>query len=251
MTTGNVTPITALEVDQGRLTASGKPQDADDAGNFRPRSYPGGRRRAAFAGFLRSDGIRLHGGAGGRGGRAAASPVAASVPAAAAIVEQMLTESNNVIAENLARQVAIATGRPASFSGAATADTAVRQARRPQGIHLVDGSGLSPVDRITADPGAAGQAGGSARPAGAARHHHRHAGGGILRHPGPGRACSATSAARARRGAGQDGQPDGRGLLAGVAYARGQLLAFAFMADRLPTAGCGRPPDGLTASPPP
>ena len=38
ITTGNVTPITALEVDQGRLTPAGKPQDADDPGNFRPRS---------------------------------------------------------------------------------------------------------------------------------------------------------------------------------------------------------------------
>ena len=37
----------------------------------------------------------------------------------------MLEESNNVIAENLARQVAIATGRAASFSGAAGAVIAV------------------------------------------------------------------------------------------------------------------------------
>src|SRR6266581_3470583 len=33
--TGNVSPITSLEADQGRLTASGAPQDADDPGNFR------------------------------------------------------------------------------------------------------------------------------------------------------------------------------------------------------------------------
>ena len=61
----------------------------------------------------------------------------------------MLQESNNVIAENLARQVALATGQPASFSGAAQAVT--RELGRlgiSGGIHLVDGSGLSPDDAI-------------------------------------------------------------------------------------------------------
>ncbi len=37
ITTGNVTAITSLEVDQGRLTRGGAPQDADDPGNLRPR----------------------------------------------------------------------------------------------------------------------------------------------------------------------------------------------------------------------
>ncbi len=61
----------------------------------------------------------------------------------------MLRESNNVIAENLARQVALREGRPASFSGAAAAVTAVlRRLGVPGGIRLVDGSGLSPRDRI-------------------------------------------------------------------------------------------------------
>ena len=48
ITTGNVTAITPLEVDQGRLTPSGAPQDADDPGNYRPRSQrPRPRRRPA------------------------------------------------------------------------------------------------------------------------------------------------------------------------------------------------------------
>jgi PBP4 family serine-type D-alanyl-D-alanine carboxypeptidase len=62
----------------------------------------------------------------------------------------MLRESNNVIAENLARQVALRTGRPASFAGAAAAVTAVAaRVGVGTGIHLVDGSGLSPQDRIS------------------------------------------------------------------------------------------------------
>ena len=54
----------------------------------------------------------------------ASAPLLASVssPPLAAIAEQMLQESNNVIAENLARHVAIALGMPATFSGAADAD---------------------------------------------------------------------------------------------------------------------------------
>jgi D-alanyl-D-alanine carboxypeptidase/D-alanyl-D-alanine-endopeptidase (penicillin-binding protein 4) len=72
-----------------------------------------------------------------------------SSPTVAAIAEQMLLESNNVIAENLARQVAIALGMPATFSGAAGAVMA--EARRlgvTTPIDLVDGSGLSPEDGI-------------------------------------------------------------------------------------------------------
>jgi D-alanyl-D-alanine carboxypeptidase/D-alanyl-D-alanine-endopeptidase (penicillin-binding protein 4) len=54
-----------------------------------------------------------------------------------------------VMAENLARQVALATGEPASFSGAAEAVT--RELRRlgvTAGISMVDGSGLSPRDAM-------------------------------------------------------------------------------------------------------
>jgi D-alanyl-D-alanine carboxypeptidase/D-alanyl-D-alanine-endopeptidase (penicillin-binding protein 4) len=61
----------------------------------------------------------------------------------------MLLESNNVIAENLARHVAIATSHPASFAGAATAETEVLSRLGVKtGLSLVDGSGLSPQDKI-------------------------------------------------------------------------------------------------------
>ena len=61
----------------------------------------------------------------------------------------MLQESNNVVAEELARQVAVATGQPASFSGAAAAVTAeLRRLGVTGGLSMVDGSGLSPQDAI-------------------------------------------------------------------------------------------------------
>jgi serine-type D-Ala-D-Ala carboxypeptidase/endopeptidase (penicillin-binding protein 4) len=70
-------------------------------------------------------------------------------PPLSQIVQWMLEESNNVIAENLARQVAIATGQPASFSGAAAAVTSVLRGLGVTGeLQLYDGSGLSPNDKI-------------------------------------------------------------------------------------------------------
>jgi len=153
VTTGNVTPISPLEVDQGRLLPDGRPEDADDPGNLRPRSLaPAADAAAAFARFLAGDGIRIIGPAApGRASRAARQIAAVASPPLAAIVEQMLTESNNVIAENLARHVALAAGAPASFGRAAGAVmTVLRRLGAGTGMRLVDGSGLSPLDQIPA-----------------------------------------------------------------------------------------------------
>ena len=104
----------------------------------------------AFAALLAADGIHVTGAPAPEA--APARPVtlaSVSSPPLSAIVAQMLEESNNVIAENLARQVALATGEPASFSGAAQAvATVLGKLGVTTGIHLVDGSGLSPQDAI-------------------------------------------------------------------------------------------------------
>ena len=154
---GDVTPIVSLEVDQGRLTAAGTPEDSDDPYNNNPRATdPAAMAAASFAALLTADGIRVTGSPAAQAAPAApAGAVAiASVasPPLSAIVEQMLEESNNVIAENLARHVALAMGEPASFSGAATAVTReLAQLGITSGIRLVDGSGLSPGDLISPD----------------------------------------------------------------------------------------------------
>ena len=245
LATGNVSPIASLEVDQGRLTAAGAPQDADDPGNFRPRSLtPAADAVRAFGAQLAARGIRVR-----EPARPAAAPSGGRViarvasPPLAQIVQWMLIESNNVIAENLARQVAIAAGRPASFTGAAAAVAAAGQRLGVRGIHLVDGSGLSPEDRITPralvqliilaarqdDPGlrpaitglpVAGFSGTLAP------------GGSVFGAPGP----AALGVVRAKTG-----NLNRVAALAGVAYARnGQLLAFAFMADHVPKNGLGQ-----------
>jgi D-alanyl-D-alanine carboxypeptidase/D-alanyl-D-alanine-endopeptidase (penicillin-binding protein 4) len=151
VSTGNVTPIAALEVDQGRLTPAGQPEDSDDPYNLRARtSDPAGMAAASFAALLEADGIHVTGTPVEQTAFAQAPTVArVSSPPLSAIVQSMLEESNNVIAENLARQVALRTGQPASFGGAAAAVTAeLERLGAGTSLRLVDGSGLSPQDAI-------------------------------------------------------------------------------------------------------
>ncbi|GAB3796567.1 hypothetical protein GCM10027605_04740 [Micromonospora zhanjiangensis] len=66
------------------------------------------------------------------------------------MVDLMLGASDNIVAEALARQVALARQQPASFVGAATAVTAelADLGLTADGLRLVDGSGLSRDNRI-------------------------------------------------------------------------------------------------------
>ena len=151
VTTGDVTPVAALEVDQGRLTPAGAPEDSDDPYNLRARTTdPAGMAAASFAALLAADGIQVTGSALAQTTPAHAAGIASvSSPPLSAVVQEMLEESNNVIAENLARHVALVTGQPASFSGAAAAvTTELRRLGVSGGLRLVDGSGLSPQDAI-------------------------------------------------------------------------------------------------------
>ena len=152
--TGNVTPISSLEADQGRLTASGAPEDAYDPVNYRARSSdPAASAASAFAAFLAGDGIRVDGTPASETAPARAGTLASvSSPPLAQIVEWMLLNSDNVMAENLARQVALATRRPASFAGSAAAvQGVVRRLGAGTAFDMVDGSGLSPQDRVAPD----------------------------------------------------------------------------------------------------
>jgi serine-type D-Ala-D-Ala carboxypeptidase/endopeptidase (penicillin-binding protein 4) len=67
------------------------------------------------------------------------------------MVEFMLAESDNVIAEMLARQVALARGQPASYAGGAAAVKAVLgELGLPAAeVQLSDGSGFSRKDKLT------------------------------------------------------------------------------------------------------
>jgi D-alanyl-D-alanine carboxypeptidase/D-alanyl-D-alanine-endopeptidase (penicillin-binding protein 4) len=243
-TTGNVTDITPLEVDQGRLTPSGQPEDADDPGNFRPRSTdPAQQATAAFAAFLRADGVRVRGIPAPVRAQAGATTLASvSSPPLAQVIQWMLVESNNVIAENLARHIALATGGQPSFAGAAAAETSVLRRLGVTGVQISDGSGLSHQNRIT--PAALVQLIGLAASHPALRSVLTGLpvygfSGTLADAPGSifyGSAGPALGTVRAKTG-----NLETVIALAGVAYAKdGQLLSFAVMADKLkslPAAG--------------
>ncbi|MCZ2858306.1 D-alanyl-D-alanine carboxypeptidase/D-alanyl-D-alanine endopeptidase [Blastococcus sp. VKM Ac-2987] len=166
------TPVTRVVVDSslftGPLTASG--WGAGDA----PSSY------AAPVTATAVDGARVGPGATARSGQpgidagaaladALGAPGAAVVlgqaPAGATtlgtvqsapvsrLVEQALSMSDNVLAEALARQVALARNQPASFEGAARAvvDALEEAGLDVSGVTLADGSGLSREDSVTAE----------------------------------------------------------------------------------------------------
>jgi D-alanyl-D-alanine carboxypeptidase/D-alanyl-D-alanine-endopeptidase (penicillin-binding protein 4) len=66
------------------------------------------------------------------------------------LVEQMLSESDNVVAEVLSRQVAVAAHRPATFAGGVAAVSDVLGSIGINAGHaMVDGSGLSVLNRVS------------------------------------------------------------------------------------------------------
>jgi D-alanyl-D-alanine carboxypeptidase/D-alanyl-D-alanine-endopeptidase (penicillin-binding protein 4) len=103
-----------------------------------------------FAALLRSNGIAVAAAPALEVASASARTLASvSSPPLTQIIQWMLEESNNVIAENLARHVALATGAQPSFSGAAAAEEQVLRRLGVTGVQLFDGSGLSPDNLIT------------------------------------------------------------------------------------------------------
>ncbi|WP_232376514.1 D-alanyl-D-alanine carboxypeptidase/D-alanyl-D-alanine endopeptidase [Amycolatopsis aidingensis] len=67
------------------------------------------------------------------------------------LVDQMLTLSDNLLAEVIARQVAVETGKEPSFSGGAeaTIDVLAENGFDVEGLELSDGSGLSVRNRVS------------------------------------------------------------------------------------------------------
>jgi D-alanyl-D-alanine carboxypeptidase/D-alanyl-D-alanine-endopeptidase (penicillin-binding protein 4) len=178
---GYVGPITALMTDGGRVDPSdvdmparrsaepdlaagrafaellGLGDDADVARDRAPRAAPAAGTPPPAAGTPPP------------AAAAAGTPPATATPAPAApvvpgaelgrvsspplvrLVELMLDRSDNVIAEALARQVALAAGEPASFAGAADAmrDVLADLGLPVAGVEFADGSGLSRGNRLT------------------------------------------------------------------------------------------------------
>ncbi|MEV8456546.1 D-alanyl-D-alanine carboxypeptidase/D-alanyl-D-alanine-endopeptidase [Streptomyces sp. NPDC052095] len=141
----NLAPLSALMTDEGRL-------DASDSGPAPRTDDPAGDTARTFTRLLHDAGITVTAPKHGRA-PAASRQVAEHLSAPlSALVERALTNSDNDIAEALARQTALASGEPADFAGSRRAVTArLQKLRLPlNDAVLADGSGLDRDDRVTA-----------------------------------------------------------------------------------------------------
>ncbi|HTY71678.1 MAG TPA: D-alanyl-D-alanine carboxypeptidase/D-alanyl-D-alanine-endopeptidase [Actinomycetes bacterium] len=141
VTSGVVSPVTALSVDEGRTSPGGRSRSLD----------PPAAAAGVFAVALRHQGIFVVGRPLPGSAPASAVQVASvSSPPVSALVQRMLTQSDDDLAEALAHSTAVAAHLPGTFAGGAVA---TRQALQGLGLSvtgllLVDGSGLSHADRV-------------------------------------------------------------------------------------------------------
>ncbi|WP_329265547.1 D-alanyl-D-alanine carboxypeptidase/D-alanyl-D-alanine-endopeptidase [Streptomyces sp. NBC_01478] len=142
----NLAPVSALMADEGRT-------DDSSSGPVRRVTDPAADAAEKFAGFLEERGIKTTSPGPSKATARADTLATVSSPALSDIVERMLTNSDNDIAEALARQTAVATGKRADFEGGAAAIAAqLAKLRLPvKGAAFNDGSGLDRADRLTAD----------------------------------------------------------------------------------------------------
>lgn len=141
LTAGDVAPVSALEVDGGRVRPAARQRSPDPAlaaGQLFGRLL--GRAGVTVAGPVTAAKAP-------RG--AVALAVVRSAPVAS-LVERMLTDSDNDLAEALARLVALRSGLPATFAGGAAGVGAAVTAlgADPADLRLYDGSGLSKANRL-------------------------------------------------------------------------------------------------------
>ncbi|MFD9406249.1 D-alanyl-D-alanine carboxypeptidase/D-alanyl-D-alanine-endopeptidase [Streptomyces sp. NPDC059989] len=142
----NIALVTALAADEGRPddSTSGPVERAEDPSKAAAR---------AFADLLAERGVKVTGEPVRAKAADGAQPLAVthSTPLAG-LVERMLTNSDNDIAEALARQTALASGQPASFEGAEKAVSAKLAGLGVDvaGSRLADGSGLNRADKVSA-----------------------------------------------------------------------------------------------------
>ncbi len=225
VSSGNVAPITALMVDGGRVDPTRRARSATPD-------------LAAARAFAHALGLPAGAVIRGRAPTRARELARVTSTPIATLVEQMLENSDNVLAEALARQVAISRHQPASFAGAVAAvRTTLSEIGAPTtGLRLFDASGLSRQDLLppqlltTLLSRAAGQP--QLR---------------SLLTSLPVAGFTGTLLQRFRVGASRPGAGEvraktgtlsGVSALAGVVSDRdGRLLAFAVLADRVPAGG--------------
>jgi D-alanyl-D-alanine carboxypeptidase/D-alanyl-D-alanine-endopeptidase (penicillin-binding protein 4) len=140
LSSGEVSRVSALTVDEGRAAPVGDLRVTD----------PAGHAADLLAAGLRRNGLRVS-----HGSKRSKAPGGAAIASVASppldrIVEHVLLTSDNDGAEMLLRQSAIARGRPATFLGGvkATRSSLAGLGLDLRGLKLYDGSGLSRSDRV-------------------------------------------------------------------------------------------------------
>ncbi|KOT41942.1 D-alanyl-D-alanine carboxypeptidase [Streptomyces caelestis] len=143
----NIAAVTPLMVDEARTddsTSGPAPRAADPAADA----------ARTFGGLLEERGVKATPPGPSKATARASTLATVSSPPLAALVERMLTDSDNDLAEALARHTALATGGSADLAGAGAAVTArLKHLGLPlqgAGIDIRDGSGLDRRGKLTA-----------------------------------------------------------------------------------------------------
>lgn len=140
----NLARVTPLTADEGRT-------DDSTNGPATRVADPAADATAKFADLLAADGIKTTHPGPSKATTRAETLATVTSPPLSALVERMLTNSDNDIAEGLARQTALATGVRADFAGGGAAITAqlTKLGLPVAGARFKDGSGLDRDDRLT------------------------------------------------------------------------------------------------------
>ncbi|KUN95483.1 D-alanyl-D-alanine carboxypeptidase/D-alanyl-D-alanine endopeptidase [Streptomyces caeruleatus] len=143
---GNLAPVSALTVDEART-------DDSTSGPVRRVEDPAKDAATQFAALLADRGVKTTAPGPSKATNRAEPLAEVTSPPMSSLVERMLTNSDNDIAEHLARQTAVASGARADFDGAGKAiGDRLRKLGLPvTGADFKDGSGLDRDDKITAD----------------------------------------------------------------------------------------------------
>lgn len=135
VSSGIIAPVTALMTDQGRVTVNGDARLLD----------PALGAAETFGALLEEANISVRGAVTATEAPDADPIAAVPSPPMGDLVERMLRDSDNQLAESLGRMAALSQGKPGSFAGAVVA---LEQAAADQGVDLggsaiYDASGLS------------------------------------------------------------------------------------------------------------
>jgi D-alanyl-D-alanine carboxypeptidase/D-alanyl-D-alanine-endopeptidase (penicillin-binding protein 4) len=130
--------VAALEIDSGKI-------------GWRAATNPAKTAAAAFAKWLKKYGITVASVSSAKASTNATQLAAVTSVPLSQIIKRTLKVSDNVAAETLSRQAAIAAGQPGSFSGAArnVTDWLKGKGIWADGAKIYDASGLAPANKVS------------------------------------------------------------------------------------------------------